>query len=181
MMNLEEEKKIVIEPLPEQVASEPAKKPKARVTKPKKEKVETHVMTDKRRIALENARVKKRQIAAERKAAAALQTNLSAPAQSTQGYSYGPQYDPNAAAATSYQHFSQPSGYPMQYYPPDSRYLEQYEKITQVETLLNKLLADQQNSNLVPQSAPPQEIARVEPEKHIVHNPNPYLSRRFGR
>lgn len=179
-MNLEEEKKIVIEPLPEPVASEPAKKPKARAAKPKKEKIETHVMTDARRIGLENARVAKRKKAAERKAAA-LQTNLTAPAQSTQGYAYGPQFDPNAAAAQSYQHFSQPSGYPMPYYTPDSRYLEQYEKISQVETLLNKLLAGQQNLNLVPQSAPPQEIARVEPEKHIVHNPNPYLSRRFGR
>lgn len=180
-MNIDEEKKIVIEPLPELVASEPAKTKKTRATKPKKEKIETHVMTDARRIGLENARVAKRKKAAERKAAAALQTNLTAPAQSTQGYAYGPQFDPNAAAAQSYQHFSQPSGYPMQYYPPDSRYLEQYEKITQVETLLNKLLAGQQNPNLVPQSAAPQEIARVEPEKHIVHNQNPYLSRRFGR
>jgi hypothetical protein len=196
---MEEEKKVVIDPLPENPPSSskenlPSKENPSRKKKigrprihPIKEKVETHVMTEARKKGLEKARAVRLAKKHEREKAAKMQkqASLTVPAQATQGSHYDPSIDLNASMAQSADSFQPNMGAPQAYMPvygqPEAPVIgQQIDRLSRVETLLGQLLATQNVQNYAPQNVVPEPVRIVEQHQHSVFNKNPYLTRRFG-
>lgn len=183
MMDQEEEKRVTIQPLEAEVSEAPKKRGRPRKYPPK-ERIETHAATPSRLRALEKARAVKlaKKHEREKAVAALIQTKLTAPAESTQGYHYGPAPDMDASLVKSHQQFVQPQYQPMAYYPPYAYNLEQDSRLSRIETLLGQLsaIAPEPQSASIPQNIPPEPSNGIEQHKNTVFNTNPFLSRRYG-
>lgn len=192
-IKMEEEKKLVtIKPLPEPGKEPPqepvpGKEPSApkKVGRPKTRppKVEKHEATPARLEALKKARIVKaaKRIEKEKNARFTHQGNITGQAFPTQGYTFGPQIDLNASMAQSAPAFEQGKSTPMPYQNPTFGRPEAAEQLTRVESLLNRLLYDQNSQNAPPQNILQEQPMRLDAHKSSVFNTNPYLSRRYGR
>lgn len=177
---MEEEKKLVtITPLPEPV-QEGKRKPGRPKTRP--ERVEKHEATPARLEALKKARIVKaaKRIEKEKNAKTANQTAITGQAFPTQGYNFGPQIDLNASMARSAPAFEQGTSRPEPYVNPTFGQPVPSDQLTRVESLLNRLLYDQNTQNAPPQNVVEEPPMVLDHHKSSIFNTNPYLSRRFG-
>lgn len=179
-IDLDNEKKVQIDPLPVASQQVPEKRKPGR-PRVRPEKVERHEATPGRLKALEKARAVKLAKRHEKEKLAKEQQNLTAPAQVNQGYHFAPVFDPDASMRQSEPSMQPNQGQPMAYYPsymytgnmgPD--YTAQIERMTRVETLLNKFLETQPSGSEVPQNVATKPEVKLETHKSKLWNKNPW-------